>query len=113
MIRADIALSLIRGGVSIEKMAERHEVPAEVISETQTALEELGISRGLETYTVDQAAVVLGVSPRRTRSLCQEGRIGTRFGKRSYAISRAELINFAKRERSSGIPGQVQRAAER
>jgi hypothetical protein len=68
-------------------------------------------------FTVAQAAVVLGLRVRRTRTLCEHGRIGIVIGgsvtKRSYVVPREHLEAFGARERLSGHPGQVARQEER
>lgn len=56
-------------------------------------------------YTVTQAAVVLGLKLRRTRTLCEEGRIGRKHGARLYLITREDLERFGAKPRRSGHPG--------
>lgn len=77
-------------------------------------LEEAGV--GPETtgpYTVTQASVALGLKLRRTRTLCEEGRIGQKHGDRWYLITREDLERFGSKERRSGHPGKLARAEER
>lgn len=76
------------------------------------ALQKIGVTARLRIFTVEQAAALLGVTPRRVRAICQEGRLGTRLGLRAYAISREELLEFAERDRPCGTPGQQQKAEE-
>lgn len=64
-------------------------------------------------YTVTQASVVLGLKLRRTRTLCEEGRIGKKHGDRWYLIPREDLERFGAKERRSGHPGKLARAEER
>ena len=42
----------------------------------------------MEWYTTEQAAKILGVSPRWIRQLCEEGRLGFRPGRNWYLTPR-------------------------
>ena len=64
-------------------------------------------------FTVTQGSVVLGLKLRRTRTLCEEGRIGKKHGERLYLITREDLERFGAKERRSGHPGVIARAEER
>lgn len=56
-----------------------------------------------DILTIDEAAIVIKVSPRRVRQFCEAGRLGQRFGDR-WAIPKGEAEEFAKRERPTGRP---------
>ena len=64
-------------------------------------------SRFLEIVPIEIAAEILGVSERRVRQYCEQGRIGVRFGKRGHLITMGELREFAKCERKAGSPGKA------
>lgn len=57
-----------------------------------------------QLFTVKEAADFLKLSERRVRKLCSTGRLGERFGQRSYMIHRDQLTEFAKVERRVGAP---------
>lgn len=57
--------------------------------------------------SVDQAAFLLAISPRRVRAICQEGRLGRRIGKRQYIIEADNLLAFASLDRPCGTPGHA------
>ena len=59
-----------------------------------------------QLFTVKEAADFLKLSERRVRKLCSTGRLGERFGQRSYMIHRDQLTEFAKVERRVGAPRQ-------
>jgi hypothetical protein len=61
----------------------------------------------LEIVPVEIAAEILGVTERRVRQYCEQGRLGVRFGKRGHLITMSELREFAKRERKAGSPGKA------
>ncbi len=61
----------------------------------------------LEIVPVEIAAEILGVSERRVRQYCKQGRLGVRFGKCGHLITMSELREFAKRERKAGSPGRA------
>ena len=50
-----------------------------------------------------QAALALGISERRVRALCAQGRLGQRVG-RTYAIAAADLARFRRVARKPGRP---------
>ena len=53
--------------------------------------------------SVEEAAVILGLTPVRVRQFCQEGRLGKRLG-RQWIILKSELDLFRKQERRPGRP---------
>ena len=53
--------------------------------------------------TTAEAAQRLGLSERRVRVLCEEGRLGVRIG-RNWAITEAQLTKFDQIERRAGRP---------
>jgi len=53
--------------------------------------------------SIDQAAEIIGVTPRRIRQICQMGRLGQKILGR-YMIKRSELLWFSRRYRPSGNP---------
>ncbi len=57
----------------------------------------------MKPITTDKAAQILGVSRRRVVQFCEQGRIGTRFGK-SWLIDEQECRRFARRPRPTGRP---------
>ncbi len=59
-----------------------------------------------EAFNVEEAASFLDLSERRVRKFCAEGRLGQRFGKRSYLITKKELVDFSKIDRPVGNPGK-------
>jgi len=54
-----------------------------------------------EYLNTEKAAERLGVSERRVRVLCREGRLGRRIG-RNWAITAADVARFAKIPRRPG-----------
>jgi excisionase family DNA binding protein len=54
--------------------------------------------------TTIEAAELLGVSERRVRKFCEEGRLGQRIG-RIWAIAEVQVAQFAQIERLSGGAG--------
>lgn len=75
----------------------------------RAALDELAaadITRDTRMLTVNQAAVALGVIPRRVRLLCQEGRLGTQVGGGPWIIMRDELIEYLGRQHKNGQAGR-------
>jgi hypothetical protein len=59
-----------------------------------------------------QAGKISGLTARRVRAYCMEGRLGRKLTS-NYIISREELLKFIKIERLAGIPGQRARAEEK
>jgi excisionase family DNA binding protein len=57
----------------------------------------------VELLTVKQTAKELGLSPRRVREFCEDGRLGTRYGWQ-WLISREELEAFKKLDRPAHRP---------
>lgn len=60
-----------------------------------------------DKLTASEAAEELGISSRRLRKLCQQGRIGTLYifaGREFYLIDRKELEAFKKIDRPVGRP---------
>jgi hypothetical protein len=66
-------------------------------------------------YTLLQTSTLLGIQPRMTRRYCEQGRLGRKhqspFGM-EYVITREDLIEFGRKERKRGVPGQVNRKRE-
>ena len=61
----------------------------------------------MPTYlTTDEAATVLGISPRNVRRYCAEGRLGEKHG-RNWAIEADDLERFAAIDRPRGQAGRV------
>lgn len=56
-------------------------------------------------YTVDQAAEVVGITPRALRLHCEQGRIGKKLGS-LWLISQQELDEFKDQPRRVGNPGK-------
>lgn len=54
--------------------------------------------------TVDDVANELGVSPKRVREYCNQGRLGMKFG-RQWIVTREEFEHFVKNE-YTGKPGR-------
>ena len=57
----------------------------------------------VEILTTEEAAEIIGVSVVRVCQLCQEGRLGTKFGDR-WAITETEARQFAAVQRKPGRP---------
>lgn len=53
--------------------------------------------------TTTQAAAKLSLHPSRITALCQQGRLGKKYG-RNYLIEAAELAAFARKKRPRGRP---------
>jgi hypothetical protein len=66
-------------------------------------------------YTLLQTSTLLGIQPRMTRRYCEQGRLGrkhqSQFGM-EYVITREDLIEFGRKERKRGVPGQMNRKRE-
>ena len=56
-------------------------------------------------YTTEEAAAELGLTGRRVRVFCREGKLGTRIG-RNWAITEKQLRKFSGKERLPGRPKQ-------
>lgn len=54
--------------------------------------------------SIDVAASYLGLSPRQTRHLCQNGSLGSKHGQKSWVITRLELIAFKPNKPPTGRP---------
>jgi len=65
-----------------------------------------------QLLSVQEAEVAWGVSERRIRAICSEGRLGFRLGERAFAIPREELIRYMQRERPSGHAGVTAKQEE-
>ena len=105
--------NLIFSGVSPETAAKKCGLSVRRAEKVLRELERAGCGPGTEgPYTTEQAAIVLGLKLRRTRTLAEEGRIGQKHGRWFYLFSRADLEEFGARERRSGHPGKVARAEE-
>jgi excisionase family DNA binding protein len=59
--------------------------------------------KAAEIMTVEEVARELGLSARRVRQFCNEGRIGTRRGWQ-WLITRDELESFKRQYRPCGRP---------
>ena len=58
-----------------------------------------------DMLTTQQAAQILGISPRRVNFLARQGRLGRRFeGFRTWFFTREEVEAFAGMERKPGNP---------
>lgn len=88
-------------------------VSREKITRAFEELEQAGIGPDSKLLTVNQAAVVLGVIPRRVRLLCQEGRLGAQIGGGPWIIQRDELIEFMARDHQSGQAGRKAAQADK
>lgn len=59
----------------------------------------------MDPVSVEEAARIVGVSPRRVRALIKEERLrATRIGRRAYVLDREEAERFARVSRVSGRP---------
>lgn len=76
------------------------------IEQASDELTEAQVTKTCRLLTVNQAAVALGVIPRRVRLLCQDGRLGTQVGGGPWVIERTELIDFLDRQHKSGQAGR-------
>ncbi len=102
---ATIRLKLF-DGVTAETLKDEYKVSDWKIKTNTKALRDAGALDRKPFYSTNAAAAVLMVSDRRVRAMCAEGRLGQRVGKRSYVISRDELVDFAKLDRPIGKAGQ-------
>ena len=57
-----------------------------------------------ETLSVTEAATELGLTPRRVRLLCAEGKFGRKAGAKNWVIFRGELDDFKKLPRPKPGP---------
>ena len=87
-------------------------LPKVIVSQIARQLQEAKVTSDLPLLNVTQAAAVLGVSERRVRAICSEGRLGFRQGSRSFIIPRDDVIKFGSRQRRSGTAGQKDKASE-
>lgn len=108
LVRQDI----LRGKTD-SQIKRSHGVADSTIKRQRAELERMNITRKAPGVTPDQAAFVLGISGRRVRAICQEGRLGALFGPRRYLIGIDELLAFAELDRPTGTPGQFARQKER
>jgi len=53
--------------------------------------------------SVEQAAEILGITSRRVRQICLQGRLGKKILGR-YLIKRSDLLWFSRRNRQAGNP---------
>ena len=58
---------------------------------------------GIKYFTTEEAAILIGVSARRIRALCQSRRLGTRIG-RDWAITQRQIDGFIELPRPPGRP---------
>lgn len=91
--RAICAALLI--GLDIEQAAKETGASERTVRGRYAALTRAGVRVEPDAdLTVDQAAVVLDVIPRRVRLLCSQGRLGRRMGERMFLIRARELADF-------------------
>lgn len=89
-------------GLDIETAARKTGASERTVRGRYTALTRAGIEVDPDAeLTVDQAAVVLDVIPRRVRLLCSQQRLGRRIGARTFLIKARELVAFLE-ARSDG-----------
>ncbi len=97
---------LILKGRSDKQIAKQLGIDESEVAKERHALDRQKIFRTTELISVTQAAYVLGLTTRRVRFICEEGRLGRRVGSKGFVITRQELIAFGERTRSSGVAGQ-------
>ena len=94
-------------GTAKRLKAEQHasdgrKLPAELRRRTQE-LTNAGCMADI--LDCDQASTIIGVSSRRVRQLCQDGRLGQKM-QIHYVIPRKSLEEFLEKPRRVGVPGQ-------
>lgn len=82
-------------GLDIETTARESGTSERTVRGRYQALTRAGITVDPDAdLTVEQAAVVLDVIPRRVRLLCSQQRLGRRVGERMFLIRARELADF-------------------
>lgn len=103
--KAQAAILGILSGQSDAEVAEEVGLSERSVKRLRREVLSQGIDLECGVVSTQEAAWVLGVTDRRVRAICQEGRLGRRVGQRSYWIAIPELVDFAKLDRPAGWHG--------
>lgn len=104
--RQIVAHCYLIGDADPRDIKAEYDIPMTKTREVVKEIEQAGVTPATEILTVRQASILMGVIPRRTRLLCQQGRLGTLIDNRTWIVQRGQLIDFLQREHGSGLPGR-------
>lgn len=104
---------ILAGETDVRAIAREEKTTQKRVRDLMQELRDQGWEPASRWLNAAQVAVILGVKPRRVRTLCDEGRLGERVANRVWLIAREELLEYLTREHRTGAAGRTTAQIER